>query len=255
MTKTKILIVEDEPMISELLGVMLGHFGYDVVDIVSSGEAAIQATVTSSPNLVLMDINLSGQLDGIQAATYISSIFSVPVVFMTGSTDSETISRAKAAEPFGFQPKPFRPLELKNTIEKALTAFNAHESQEGLIDWDIPRMMQVQEGIVVTSMDNHVLFLNPCAEDLTEWSRDQAMFRPLGDILTMNENVEADLLSGLLCGGYSEVTDRQTTLVSRSGKKWKVTMNVHPIRNRAGRIVSMFTHVKSGMNGTTPTIS
>jgi PAS domain S-box-containing protein len=259
MKNARILVVEDDPMVSKLLEVMLGHFGFDVTGVVSSGEAAIEATVASVPDLVLMDVNLEGELDGIQAATYIYGVFSVPVVFLTGSVDDETINRAKTAEPFGFQPKPFTSGELCATIEAALAAYHANKSPEGLIDWDPTCMMRGPDGIVMTDTQNNVLFLNPCAEQLTEWSRDQAMFKPLTDIIVVNDGPEAgpvdsEMLSAI-CEGCAEVIDRQLTLVSRSGKEREVTVDVRPVRTQAGRIVSMLMRVKPRMTGSSAPLS
>ena len=120
MAATKILIVEDEMIVAEEMADALRLLGYQVPAIVPSGEQAIQIVAKLKPDLVLMDINLQGDVDGIEAADSIRDSFQIPIVFLTAYSDTKTLERAKATEPFGYLLKPFEERELQTTIEIAL---------------------------------------------------------------------------------------------------------------------------------------
>ena len=116
----QILVVEDEGIVAKGIEAMLKKLGYDVPAVVSSGTEAIKKAVETHPDLVLMDIVLEGDIDGIEAAAQINSRFDIPVVFLTAHADELTIKKAKMAEPFGYVVKPFNERELHATIEMAI---------------------------------------------------------------------------------------------------------------------------------------
>ncbi len=120
MAKTKILIVEDDPSVAELVETSLQALGYDVLAVASSGEDAVKKVEKVKPDVVLMDIKLEGILDGIEAAGQISSRYDIPIIYLSGHADEETLERAKITEPFGYLLKPFQQKELYFTIELAL---------------------------------------------------------------------------------------------------------------------------------------
>jgi diguanylate cyclase len=125
MTKAKILIVEDELLIANNLSRKLTKLGYVIVEIVSSGKDAIQIAGEKQPDLVLMDIVIQGDMDGIEAATEISQKYGIPVIYLTAYADNETLDRAKSTSPFGYILKPFKDKELEVTIEIALQKHQA----------------------------------------------------------------------------------------------------------------------------------
>ncbi|MGD1804684.1 putative bifunctional diguanylate cyclase/phosphodiesterase [Dapis sp. BLCC M126] len=129
-TPTKILVVEDELIAAENISRNLKKLGYEVIGIVDSGEEAIQAATNNHPNLVLMDIMLQGDLDGIQAAGHIRSELKIPVIYMTAYADDDTLGRAKLTEPYGYLVKPFKPQALKTTIEIALQKYEGEQAVE-----------------------------------------------------------------------------------------------------------------------------
>ena len=102
MSKIKILIVEDETILAKDIQICLGKLRYTVSGIASSCEEAIQKASETCPDLVLMDIMLNGELDGIEAAMQIKENFNIPVVYLTAHTDSATLERAKITEPYGY---------------------------------------------------------------------------------------------------------------------------------------------------------
>ncbi len=125
MSELKILVVEDEAIIAEDIAYHLEKMGYAVVDIVATGEEAIEVATTTHPDLVLMDIMLQGEMDGIEAAQQIRTELSIPVVYLTANADESTLQRAKVTGPFGYAIKPFKEKELRATIEIALSRHQA----------------------------------------------------------------------------------------------------------------------------------
>lgn len=121
MTPTRILVVEDEAVTSLAIIDTLEELGYESLGPCVTGEDAIQHATTDKPDLILMDIQLKGSIDGISAATEIWNALSIPIVFLTAYSDEETLARAKLSNPFGFILKPFRDRELHATIQLALS--------------------------------------------------------------------------------------------------------------------------------------
>lgn len=120
MAAEKILVVEDERVVARDIEKRLKKLGYVVPASVASGEEAIQKVVELRPDLVLMDIRLKGQMDGLEAAEQIRADYNTPVIYLTAYADEATLQRAKATEPFGYIVKPFDERDLHVAIEVAL---------------------------------------------------------------------------------------------------------------------------------------
>lgn len=116
----KILVVEDESIVALDIQVQLKKFGYEVVGHATQGEQAITLATTLHPDLILMDIQLAGEMDGISAAQVIHAELGIPVVFITAFDADEVIKRAKLTEPYGYILKPFSEREMHTVIEMAL---------------------------------------------------------------------------------------------------------------------------------------
>ena len=133
MANAQVLVVEDASIIAKDIQDILRRLGYAVPVVVSSGEKAIQKAAEMHPDLVLMDIMLKGDMDGVEAAQQIHDRFHIPVVYLTAYADEDTLQRAKIAEPFGYILKPFEERELHAAIEMALYKHKAEEERERLI--------------------------------------------------------------------------------------------------------------------------
>nr|WP_216670420.1 EAL domain-containing protein [Microcoleus asticus] len=114
------MIVEDESIIAEDISDCLISLGYRITGMVYSGEEAIESVAQFRPDLVLMDVNLQGEIDGITAAAEILSRFQIPVVYLTAYADENTLWRVNATKPFGYIVKPFEEKNLHTTIQLAL---------------------------------------------------------------------------------------------------------------------------------------
>jgi CheY-like chemotaxis protein len=120
MATGRILIVEDEHIVAMGIKRMLKNLGYTVTGVASSGEDAINKTESTFPDVVLMDIMLKGDIDGVEAAKAIRAKFEVPVVYLTAYSDNTILDRAKKTDPFGYIIKPFDEMDLYSSIEVAL---------------------------------------------------------------------------------------------------------------------------------------
>ena len=120
MSEKKIFVVEDEAIVSMALEDALGQLGYIISGTATNGKDALERIGETHPDLVLMDIRIQGDMDGIETAEKVSSSFNVPVVYLTAHSDEKTLERAIATQPYGYLLKPFRTRELYSTIEIAL---------------------------------------------------------------------------------------------------------------------------------------
>lgn len=125
MTTGKILIVEDETIIALDIKRTLSKAGYDIVGIAASAEEALSQAAEFTPDLVLMDISIEGEIDGIDAAIQIHEAYRIPVIYLTAHSDERTLRRAKATPTFGYLLKPFDRHDLATMIEIAISKHNA----------------------------------------------------------------------------------------------------------------------------------
>lgn len=120
MSKTRILVVEDESIVSKDIQHTLKKLGYDIVGSANSGEKAIEIARIEHPNIVLMDIQLAGNMNGVSAAEILRLELAIPVIFLTAYADELTFSKAKITEPYGYIIKPFKEIDLYTSIEMAI---------------------------------------------------------------------------------------------------------------------------------------
>ncbi|MGZ3775521.1 MAG: hybrid sensor histidine kinase/response regulator [Pseudobdellovibrionaceae bacterium] len=120
MSEHKILIVEDESIVAKDLELTLRHLGYDVVGNCDNGADAHSVALKTKPDLVLMDVFIKGETDGIDTASWIKKDLNVPVVYLTAFSDERTLQRAKETKPHGYLTKPFDEKDLYITVEMVL---------------------------------------------------------------------------------------------------------------------------------------
>ena len=118
--KANIMVVEDEGVVSIDIRNMLKKAGYGIAAVAFQGNEAVEKAELSAPDLVLMDIGLKGEIDGIEAAKRIRDRFQIPVVFLTGFADEVTVAKAQEVDPSGFIIKPINEEELKKTPDDIL---------------------------------------------------------------------------------------------------------------------------------------
>ncbi len=128
-TLIKILVVEDEMIIGAKISMQLTTLGYEVTGILARGEEAIIHVQENKPDIILLDINLKGNLDGIATAGKIQQLAAIPIIYLTANSDEATFNKAKATKPAAFISKPFKQLDLQRAIE--LTIIRMAENYTG----------------------------------------------------------------------------------------------------------------------------
>src|SRR5881392_1039100 len=185
MSNARIMIVEDEAIVALDLQYKLKTLGYAVSGVASSGEEAVRKVPQTGPDLVLMDIKLKGDMDGIDAAQRIRDEFNIPVVYLTAYSDENTLQRAKVTEPAGYLLKPFKDREVYATIEMALYKHK--------MEMELKKSAQR----FATDAQGRVTFMNPVAETLTGWNSQDAIGRDMSDVFNIvNEDTREAIGSG-----------------------------------------------------------
>ncbi len=121
MAQTNVLVVEDESIVSKDIQQSLKKLGYNVVGAASTGDQAVALALEHQPDIILMDIMLKGEMNGIEAATRIRAETNIPVIFLTAYADESTLSKAKVTQPYGYIIKPFKEIDIHTSIEMALS--------------------------------------------------------------------------------------------------------------------------------------
>jgi len=177
------MVVEDELIVAEDLTHWLAGLGYGVGSRAANGQEAVQRCESTRPDLVLMDILLPGDMDGIQAAEVIRDRFDIPVVYITASSDEATLARAKVTQPFGYILKPFDERSLYSTIEMALYK---HESEKRLRESEERFRLLFEHAPVAfhaLDADGHVVQVNRAWQELFGYTQEEIAGRWLGEIL------------------------------------------------------------------------
>lgn len=227
--KSRILVVEDERIISENIQQILIQLGYEVVDAVDKGEMALEVAREKRPDLVLMDIVLKGQMDGIEAAGAIRNETGIPVIYLTAYANESILQRARITEPFGYLLKPFRKQELRMAIETSL--YKDKLERELRISETRHRELAHLLPQVVFEMDSdgHITFANQSAKSTFEIDED---FRESGFLVTSfvapeeTERLRSDI-ERVLSG--ETVHEVQYTAMSEAGRRFPTLMYAGPI--------------------------
>jgi diguanylate cyclase (GGDEF)-like protein/PAS domain S-box-containing protein len=185
----RIMVVEDEYIISEDIKRSLKSSGFEVVAVASSGHEAIELAAKVKPSLILMDIMLRGEMDGIQAARVIYERFSIPIIFLTSMTGHQTFERALATEPFAYMLKPIRELELMAAIEMALYKHNLYRKLKENEHWLFCTLNSIGVGVVTTDPVGSVTFINLAGLLLTGLTIEQSLGTNLPELVSFVDQI------------------------------------------------------------------
>lgn len=233
----EILIAEDEGIIARDLENRLKRQGYGVCSIVASGEDAIRKATAERPDLVLMDIVLCGDVDGIEAADEIRRLCDIPVIYLTAYADEKTVERAKLTEPYGYIMKPFEDRELRSAVEMALYKHSMEKKVRQSEEWLSTILHSIGDGVIVSDKDGNVTFMNPVAEKLTGWTLAEAKGKLISDLVNItsdgNDDFCADPVGKIIeCGAATDFPG-DTTLLAKDGTKRFIADSAAPIRDKS----------------------
>jgi PAS domain S-box-containing protein len=236
---TKILVVEDEDIVAKDIQNQLKKLRYSVPAVVSSVEEAVQEAEETKPDLVLMDIRLEGDLDGVEAAKQIRARLNVPIVYLTAYADENTLERAKITEPYGYILKPFQIRQLVSTIEMALYKHRMERKLQENEEWLALTLKNIGDGVIAVDTNGLITFINPVAETLTGWSRKDALGKDLGEVFSVvNEGTLApaeNLLTKTLREGVVIGSTESLVPIARDERETHVNVSVAPIRDDKGK--------------------
>lgn len=190
---TRIVVVEDDAIISSDIAETLIRLGYDVSAVAESSEEALQAVSAHQPDVVLMDVQLRGATDGIETVASLRSTSDVPVIYLTAHTDEATLARAKETAPHGYLAKPFNDRDLRTTIEVAI---RKHEFERHVADrerWFSTTLASLGDAVIATDAAERVTFMNRAAEVIVGVQGDSALGQPVGKVFRPVTAREGDI--------------------------------------------------------------
>lgn len=231
--KIQVLVVEDEFILAINLQESLESLGYKVLDIADSAAVAIEKATVHRPNLILMDIRLRGEIDGIQAAEEIWNRLQIPVIYVTGHSDQNTVERATLTSPFGYILKPIREQELYVAIQ---TALNRYEREQFLSSV----LRGMGDGVIVVDSELHIKYLNQVAEALTGWQLDEAKDRMLSEVCQLiDEQTQLPIENPIIRALQTQnpiYLKNSILLVAKNGAKTPVADSATVLKDNNGAI-------------------
>jgi len=239
---SRILIVEDERLVAEDLRMRLERLGYVVVGLADTADFALALADEQKPDLVLLDIRLKGQRDGIDVAKRLRSDY-LGFVYVTSNADRTTLARASETEPLGYVMKPFAEREIHAVIETALYRHRAEQRLRRMEKWQSMTLRSIGDAVVVTDDQQRIAFMNRSGEALTQWPLHRALGAQFQDVVRLVEGRERtpvrDLMARALTTGAEVHLPPDAYLVTADGTQVPVDDSVAPIRDDDGSITGV----------------
>lgn len=245
VTGEQILIVEHDPVIARMLGTILKSLGYSVSDTVDNALDAIVYSTVSHPDIVLIDTDVPGPVDGIGIACYLTQMFSIPVILVSGDQSGQTIERAKKGRPLGYLVKPVGKIQMYSTMEIALNlaAVLKKPREENQLRDSLQGLLAGDDGIICLDREERVLMMNSVAEFITGTAVRQAFLSPARDILSFPDGIASSLFADSLVQasrGTASIGKMKDFLVRSKDRSTKsVSINVLPVRERGSEIIGI----------------
>ncbi|BAT53453.1 two-component hybrid sensor and regulator [Nostoc sp. NIES-3756] len=230
----KILVVEDDYSLALNLQELLETWEYIVVGIANSAESAIEKAKALYPNLILMDIQLPREVDGMQVAKQIWNSLKIPIVYITAFYESKTWGSTEFLHPFAYIIKPVTYQQLYVAIETALERYAIEEFSNSVLQC-------VGHGIIVVDFQLRVSYLNQLAEIITGWQLNDAQGKSFSDILKLIDKSTQNLIKKAIVSSLQEQTildkELSTLIVNKNGATIPITNRITSLINRQGFIV------------------
>ncbi|MBA3542701.1 MAG: response regulator [Deltaproteobacteria bacterium] len=233
-----ILVVEDERVVAKDLQQTLVSLGYLVPVTAASADEAIRSASERCPDLVLMDIRIKGDRDGIETAQILRRDFDVPVVYLSASSDDETLDRVKMSVPYGYLIKPVSSLELRSAVEIAIHKHQIERRLREREHWFSTTLRSIGDAVIATDPTGNITFMNGVAELLTGQRLEHVMGQRLPDVLRLvhertGDPVENPVIKALRDGTMPGAS-QPTTVETGTGKR-TINETTTPIVDDAGK--------------------
>ncbi|MEH2264489.1 hybrid sensor histidine kinase/response regulator [Nostoc sp.] len=240
MGQARILVVEDEVIVARTIASQLSQLGYIVTGTASSGKVAIAKASETQPELVLMDIILKGEMDGIATASQIREQLDVPVIFLTAHGDDHTLERAKITQPFGYIVKPFTTKDLRIAIEIGLLQHQLERELRENRDRLATLLNSMSDAVIATNEQGKVTFINPAAEALTGWQQKDALGNEATKIFHLVNEVTDTILENPITKVLREqqvvYLEEFTYLIRKDGKRVLIGDSASPLKGQPDQI-------------------
>ena len=237
----QVLIVEDERVVAKDLQLTLRRLGYNVPITVASCAAALQAVSERCPDLVIMDIRIEGEHDGIQTAELLKTRFDIPIIFLTAYADQATVARAKRTEPHAYLLKPVRLDELRSSVEIAIYKHSMERAQRERERWFATTLHSIGDAVISTDAQGRVTLMNPVAEMMTGYRNKDVMGKPLSEVLQLvEENTQEpieDPVARVVRDG--KILHVHGVLKERGGAERVIADSAAPIMNDSGKLLGV----------------
>ena len=245
----RILIVEDDEIICNLITTMLEKKGYAVVGKISSGEEAIMKAAELEPDLILMDIHLDGTMDGVAAARYIFQLFHYPIVFLTALCDDGLLERAKHAQPLGYILKPFTEKDLSSNVELALYNHNIRKKYLDMYPVGEPKkLMAILDLILILDTKGRIIFYNPYTPRFLDLPEKEILMHHWRDTMMLINDMTGEQIPDPVPEVVKQMLvvshDFNTAVVTRSNKTRKVSATIRPVKDDNHDLIGVFMHIK-----------
>ncbi|HEY9832135.1 MAG TPA: PAS domain S-box protein [Stenomitos sp.] len=235
MKKTKVLVIEDEWTIAQNTKETLENLNYHVPAMAATGEQAIQKAVELQPDLVLMDILLSGEMDGIEAAQQIQNRCNIPVVFLSAYSDSKTVQRVNATHPYGYLVKPWAAKTLNTTIQSALSR---HKATVELRSQLAAILDSSNDAVIGEMLDGIIVGWNAGAEKIFGYWASEAIARSISILIPPNcANEMPQLLKRIERG--EKIEHYETVRMRKDGQLIDVSVTIAPLKDTTGNIIGV----------------
>jgi PAS domain S-box-containing protein len=237
---TSILVVEDESIIASHIRRTLTRLGYNVPHVVRTGIDAIGAAEDSRPGLVLMDIQLKGTMDGIEAASTIRERLDIPVIYLTSHSDEATLNRAKETHPYGYLLKPFEERELRTAIEVALRRHDLESKLAERERWFSTTLDSIGDAVIATDPEETITFVNPVAELVTGWARAEAIGAKLSEVFRLVDEDDQPLYGAAtpaLHERFLSELPKNAVLAAKTGRRVAIDGTVAPNIDAKGNVL------------------
>lgn len=193
-----VLIVEDDPDSSFVLEHRLKKLNIPVLDVAATGEAAIDKTAELAPDLILMDIMLQGEMDGIEAAKHITNQYGTPIIFLTAHSDQEILDRAATSSHYGYLLKPIDSRQLGVSIEVTLRQHHLEQQLAVSRAWFQETIAGIGDAVITTDTNGKIDFVNPAGQSLFQRSDQELVGKLFKKEFTVLDERKEDVTSRLI---------------------------------------------------------